>query len=397
LSSYPQAPQHYLFKPMPLSTLIDETISTTDMVKDDHNGPQHTDDFFQGHVERPDATGFSIEQKSNTGHEDTKDQNIITNKDSAEEREDEEKEEKEEEEEAEEEEEQEANAEEHLQKEVTQASNHRQGLRAKILHEIGRGTLEERMKRAHGLVESATTVIVAAEHSMEDAARHVATVERELKHASQEVQEAIVHERCAASRVREEEDQVRLCQRVVALKKSVLQEQRAMLVLLEMEASAHVERQQLCRQVEEEQSAKRRKIEELEKVVAESQKAVEMEREREREARNAMKKLLAESKQLTRLGPFAKRQQASHNSKLLALLPGKTIAPAVKTEKTHMYGNASNLVQLSSEPVTIDDDNDDDNTMPSGGQVIKKEPCSKPAVPQLSGAVFVIEDSQDPE
>ncbi|CAE8642254.1 unnamed protein product [Polarella glacialis] len=118
--------------------------------------------------------------------------------------------------------------------------------------------------------------------------------------------------------------------KATAQRRAEVQELQDVFVLLEMEAARYSKQRENAASFESEQDAKRQKIDELQQVVTDAKKAQDELRQREREAREAMRKLLKEQKQLSHIGPFGRRQRDSQKAKVGAVPDSSNdAAPAV--------------------------------------------------------------------
>ncbi|CAE8687470.1 unnamed protein product [Polarella glacialis] len=152
-----------------------------------------------------------------------------------------------------------------------------------------------------GLISEAKQQETAKQGSLEEAGRLVAALGGEVKEVENVELEALDRVKAVAKKRRE-------AAKVTAQRRAELQD---VLVLLEMEAARHAKVREGAASFESQQDAKRQKMDELQQVLDEAEKAKDEMKQRERDAREAMRKLVNEQKQLSRLGPFGLRQRAS--------------------------------------------------------------------------------------
>ncbi|CAE8621565.1 unnamed protein product [Polarella glacialis] len=200
-----------------------------------------------------------------------------------------------------------------LQEDESKAPSRRQSLRARVLAELGVGDPAETMARASartlehdGLISEAKQQETAKQGSLEEAGRLVAALGGEVKEVENVELEALDRVKAVAKKRRE-------AAKVTAQRRAELQD---VLVLLEMEAARHAKVREGAASFESQQDAKRQKMDELQQVLDEAEKAKDEMKQRERDAREAMRKLVNEQKQLSRLGPFGLRQRASQKARV---------------------------------------------------------------------------------
>jgi len=134
---------------------------------------------------------------------------------------------------------------------------------------------------------------VAATAAVEAASHMLRTLGVDV-HAAMDVESQ------AGDRVKAAKKRVQETKQTVEEKKADLQSCQEVLVIVELKAST--------------QDANRQKLAELEKTVADCEKAQEEIRKQEREAKEAMRQFMKENKQMSKLGAFGRR----HRDKMLA-------------------------------------------------------------------------------
>lgn len=210
--------------------------------------------------------------------------------------------------------------------------SHRSCLRAKAVEELKEGSAAEAIERVRARLLADDERIKAKEEYEVAQIAHVRDANDELAARTQEVQDTLHVEAEACKDLKTTEQRHREAINRTAARRVELQRAKEVLVILEMKAAKRAADEKAALEVSALQDMKRRKIEELEKVVADSQKAAEEMRQRELDARNAMRKLIKEEKQLVRLGKFSRRQR----HKLLAsgaILNSNTESKAVAADE----------------------------------------------------------------
>eukprot|EP00930_Biecheleria_cincta_P047329 TRINITY_DN3278_c0_g1_i1.p1 TRINITY_DN3278_c0_g1~~TRINITY_DN3278_c0_g1_i1.p1 ORF type:complete len:363 (+),score=123.19 TRINITY_DN3278_c0_g1_i1:76-1164(+) len=174
-----------------------------------------------------------------------------------------------------------------------------------------------------GLIEEAKMREAAAQVSVDEANQAVLVCGEEVKEMCRVESECIEQMACLQKRKRE-------AAKDTALKRSELQSQQDLLVLLEMEQARVARDREKQASQENEQAAKRQKIDELQRVLEDAKKAHDAMKERERQARAEMRLLVKEQKQCTKsgayttLGAFGRRQRASQKAKAASPQKGRT-------------------------------------------------------------------------
>lgn len=204
----------------------------------------------------------------------------------------------------------------------------RKSLRARVLAEHGDVSPAEAMAQISSRLLSHDRLVAEAKAQEAQAAAAAEAVAEEARAAAAEVQLAEQLEVEAFASLKLIKKRRHEASSATTQRRRELQERQDMLVLVELEFSRS--RRGADASVAE-QDAKRQRIEELERVVEDSRRQMEEFRQREREAKEAMKALVKEQKQLTRIGPFGRRTRASW-SKAVTDVEAGAVEPAAPAE-----------------------------------------------------------------
>jgi len=155
------------------------------------------------------------------------------------------------------------------------------------------GQAKSRLQHDEELVKQSSTDYVAAMAAVQNA-------NEQLKALGLEVQTALEAESKTCDVLKEVQQRRQQANKTVDAKKAALQTFQEEMVIVEMKAEVR--------------DVKRQKLAELQKAVADFEKAGEEIKRQEREAREAMRQLIKENKQTYRLGAFGRRQRERNMS-----------------------------------------------------------------------------------
>lgn len=222
----------------------------------------------------------------------------------------------------------------------SKVSSRRQSLRARLLTDLCSGDPVEAMAKANarllehdGIIQDCKQKEVSAQEGLDSAAA-------EVKCFSDQVIAAESIETEALEQVKALQKKLSESKKVIAKRKLEFQTQQDYMVLLEMEVVRHNKFRESAASMDNENDLKRQRIDELQRAVEDAKKAQTEFKEREREAKDAMRKLLKEQQQLSRLGPFGRRQRASLQAKgsQEVVAPVVDLLVPVKREVTQAFG-----------------------------------------------------------
>lgn len=186
----------------------------------------------------------------------------------------------------------------------------RRNLRARVLADLGDASPAEAMAKISAKLLAHDELVAAAKAQEAASAVAVEEVLMEAKAAAAEIQAAEDQEAACLAKMKAIEARRKEAAKLTARNRISLQQRQDMFVLIEMEAS-RAPVHDTAESFESLQEHKKQRIEELERVMADSRRQVDELKQKEREAKAAMKQLLKEQQQLTCLGPFGRRTRAA--------------------------------------------------------------------------------------